>query len=85
MFDKLKKINKIRKIQSSLKQEKATSENQGVSVVVNGNLKIEEIKLNPELEKEKQETILKDCLNEAMQKIQAIAAQKMSQMGGMDF
>jgi len=34
------------------------------------------------MEKGKQERILKDCINEAVKKIQFSAAQKMSQMGG---
>ena len=82
MFDKLKQLKQLKEVQKSLKDEKATAEKQGIKVVVNGNLKLEEIKLNPDLTQELQENIVKECINEAMQKIQVIASQKMAQITG---
>ena len=82
MFDKLKQLKQLKEIQNSLKDERTTAERRGVAVVVNGNLKVEEIKLNPDLDKEDQEAVLKECINEAMQKMQVIAAQKMAQITG---
>lgn len=82
MFEKLNQLKKLKELQNSLKKEIIEIEKENIKVSVNGNLKIEEITLNPELGKERQESLLKECINEAMQKIQRIAAEKMSQMGG---
>jgi DNA-binding protein YbaB len=83
MFDKLQQLQKINELKNSLAQEKAEQEIQGVKVVVNGKMEIEEIQLNPDLSTEEQARILKDCVNQAMQKVQMIAARKMSEMGGL--
>ncbi|MCK5044653.1 YbaB/EbfC family nucleoid-associated protein [Candidatus Parcubacteria bacterium] len=82
MFEKLKQIKKLKDLQSSLSQEKAEGEKNGIKVVINGKMEIEEIQLNPELSREEQQKFLKECLNETMKKVQMIAAQKMQQMGG---
>ena len=82
MFEKLQQLKKIKDLQSSLSQEKAEGEKNGIKVVINGKMEIEEIQLNPELGQEEQEKALKECLNETMRKVQMIAAQKMQQMGG---
>ena len=82
MFDKLKQLQKINELKNSLAQEKAEQEIQGVKVVANGKMQIEEICLNPELGSEDQARILKDCINQAMSKVQMIAARKMSEIGG---
>lgn len=80
MFDKLKKIKQLKELQDSLSQEKTEVKREGVKVVVNGKMEIEQIQLSLELEKTQQEEILRQCLNEAMRKVQMAAAQKMSQM-----
>lgn len=85
MFEKLKQIKKIKDLQDSLGKERAEGEKKGIKVVINGKMEIEEIQLNPELDKAEQERALKDCLNETMKKVQYLAAQKMSQMGGFNF
>jgi len=82
MFDKLKQLKELKELRDSLSQEKEEVEKEGVKVVINGEMKIEEIRLNPELEKEKQEKILEECINEAIKKIQMVVARKMSQMPG---
>lgn len=83
MFEKLKQIKQLKNLHDALSQEKAEVENRGVKVVVNGKMEIEEIELNAELNKEEQEKAVKICVNEAMKKVQMVAAQKMSQMGGL--
>jgi len=80
MFDKLKQLKKLQELKAILEKEKREVEREGVRVVVNGKMEIEEIKLNPQLDYEKQEIIVKDCINEAMKQIQAEAAQRMFQM-----
>ncbi|MFA6354782.1 MAG: YbaB/EbfC family nucleoid-associated protein [Candidatus Paceibacterota bacterium] len=80
MFDKLKQIQELRKIQSAAKEEKTEVEKNGVRVILNGNFEIEKITLNPELAKEIQEKILEECLNEAVKKIQLSLAKKFSSL-----
>jgi len=82
MFEKLKQLKELKDLQDKLTEEKAEVEKSGIKVVVNGKMEVEEIKLNSELNKEEQEKIIKECLNEAMKKIQIVAAKKMSQMTG---
>jgi len=85
MLDKFKQIKQLRDIQNELSKEMAESEKNGVKVVVNGKMQIEEIKLNEELSQQDQEQILKECINDAMKKLQAIMASKMSGMSGLGF
>jgi len=82
MFDKFKQLKKARELQNALAEEKIEVEKQGTKVVVRGDMKIDSVTLS-DLEKEKQEELLKDCINEAMDKVKRVLAQKMSEMGGM--
>ncbi len=82
MFDKFKQMKQAKALQGELAKEKAEVEKQGTKVVVTGTMQIESVVLNPSLEKEQQEKVLVDCLNEAMRKTQMIAVKKMSEMGG---
>lgn len=77
MFDQLKQIAKLKKIKESMEKEKKTIEKDGVLATVNGKMQIEEIKLNPELEIEKQEQLVKECINNAFLEIQKEIANKM--------
>jgi len=80
MFDKLKQLKQLKELKDILEREKREVEKEGIRVVVNGKMEIEEIRLNPQLDSEKQGEIVKDCINEAMRQIQAEAAQKMFQI-----
>ena len=80
MFDKLKQIKKLKELRDSFSQEKEEVEKKGTKVIINGKLEIENIQLNPDLNKEEQEMVLKECINEAVKKIQMVLASKMSQM-----
>jgi DNA-binding protein YbaB len=81
MFDQLKQLKQLKDIQDQLKKEKMEMEKNGVRVVINGKMEIEEISLNPDLNIEQQEKAVKDCVNDAMHKVQMNLAQKMSKMG----
>ncbi|MDD5551964.1 MAG: YbaB/EbfC family nucleoid-associated protein [Candidatus Pacebacteria bacterium] len=85
MLDKLKQLKELKKMQDELAKEMVEVEKQGTKVVINGKMEIEEIVLNSELQKEEQEKILKDCINEAMNKMKIKMAQRMQQMPGMGF
>jgi DNA-binding protein YbaB len=80
MFDKLKQLKQLKELKDILEREKREVEKEGIRVVVNGKMEIEEIRLNPQLDPEKQGKIVKDCINEAVRQIQAEAAQKMFQI-----
>jgi len=81
MFDNIKKLHELKKMQDSFKKERLVFEDRGVSVTINGAFEIEEIKLNPELEIQDQQEALKHCLNKAREEIQKTLAQKMMQSG----
>ena len=81
MFDNLKKLHELKKMQDEFKKEKLTVEKRGVSVTLNGNFEVEIIKLNPELNFDDQQDALKAALNEARETIQKTLAQKMMASG----
>ena len=80
MFDKLKQLNELKKMKGVLEKERKEIEKEGVRVVVNGKMEIEDIILNPELDHETQARIVKECINSAMKEIQVEAAKKMFNM-----
>jgi DNA-binding protein YbaB len=82
MFDKFKQMKEIQKLQKELKEEKAEAEKSGVKVTVNGNMEVEDIQLNSELDQDAQAKAVKEAVNDAMKQIQKVAAQKMQGMGG---
>ncbi|MEI7424739.1 MAG: YbaB/EbfC family nucleoid-associated protein, partial [Candidatus Staskawiczbacteria bacterium] len=61
VFDQLKKINELRKLQGDMKKEKIVVEKRGVTVEMNGEFAVENIKLNPELGIDDQQETLKQC------------------------
>ena len=84
VFDQLKKITELKKLQDSFKKEREIVERDGVSVEINGNFEVENIKLNPALDTDKQQEVLKRCLNEARESIQKKLA-KMMMASGIGF
>ena len=79
MFDNLKQLKKLKELRDSLGKERIEIEKEGIKIVINGKMEMEEVKLNSELDIEQQQRIIKDCFNEAVGKIQRIAAEKMMQ------
>lgn len=82
MFEQLKQLKKLQEIQAALKNEKIEYEKDGIKIVINGKLEVEDIKLNPSLPAVSQEKALKEAFNDAMKKVQMAVAQKMQSMGG---
>lgn len=78
-FDQIKQLKQMKDLQDKLSKEQAVVEKDGIRVAVNGKMEIEEITLNPALGKEQQEKLIKDCVNEAIKKVQMSAAQKLFQ------
>ncbi len=81
VFDQIKKMAELKKLQDSFKKEREIVERDGISVEINGNFEIESIKLNPELSIDKQQEVLKRCLNEARETIQKRLAKMMMDSG----
>ncbi|MCD5397262.1 MAG: YbaB/EbfC family nucleoid-associated protein [Candidatus Pacebacteria bacterium] len=77
MFEQLKQMKKLKQMQDSFKKERFEVENQGIRVVINGNLEVQEIYLNQDLDKSSQEQILKQCLNEVAKKAQMALAKQL--------
>ena len=84
MFDQIKKIQELRKMQDMMKQERETAQKKGITVTVNGGMEIVQITLNPVLEQHEAEEALRQCINDAMQSIQKRVA-KMMMASGMGF
>jgi DNA-binding protein YbaB len=78
MFDKLKQIHQLKKIQDEVKKETVTVEKQGVAVTMRGDFEVTSIQLNSELAKEDQERVLLTALTEAKEAIQKKLAQSFS-------
>lgn len=87
MFNKLKQYKDLRSqaksIQDTLANESVTTEKGGVTVVMDGNMKITSLKIGENMSKEQIETNVADCMNDAVKKTQKLMAQKMQEMGGM--
>ena len=81
VFDQIKKIAELKKLQDSFKKEKITVEKRGVVVEMNGNFEVVNIKLSPELSLESQQETLKQCLNEARDSIQKTLAKSLMGAG----
>jgi DNA-binding protein YbaB len=81
MFDDIKKIQELKRLQDSFKQEHETAQKKGISVTVNGNMEVEKITLNPALETREAEEALRQCINEASKSIQKRIAKMMMSSG----
>lgn len=77
IFKNLKELQQLNKVVSS---ESIIVEKEGIKVKINGKMEIEEIILNPSLDINKQQKILKDCINDGIRKIQFTLMNKLSNM-----
>ena len=93
-FDQMKMLNELRKAQKDLKKQKIVAvaggddDDPAVEVTINGELKIEEVKINPEyvdLENiEELEHWIQIAVRDGLAKAQEVAAEKMKPlMGGL--
>lgn len=82
MFEKFKQAKKIKDLKSNLSKEKETCEKDGVKVVVNGQMKVENIEIDSEIDEGTAQRLVKECTNEALQNVQKKAAKMMQGMGG---
>lgn len=81
MFEQLKRLGQLKNLQDQLGKERQEVEKEKTKVVMNGKMEIEEIRLNPELDKSSQEEVLKNSINELIKKTQMRLVQKISEKG----
>lgn len=90
MFNKIKQIKDMRDqaktMQAALAEIMVVGKAAGgkVMITVDGNQKVQGVKIDPELETEKIEKGVQDAFNEASKKLQQEMAAKMKDMGGLD-
>jgi DNA-binding protein YbaB len=77
-----KQLNNLRQMQKAAEAETATAEYDGVRVTLNGKLETLEVKINPALDQARQETLLRDCFNDAAREVQMALAKKLSGLLG---
>jgi len=84
VFDKFQQLRELKKmrdeamrIQKALAQEEVVVEESGIKVVMSGDQKVKEIKIDGEENPE-----LIDVLNKAIKRSQEVAAKKLQEMGG---
>ncbi len=80
MFDQMKQAKQLYALQKELQKEKIEVEERGVKVVINGKMEVEEVVLDENSSPKDQEALVKKCFNDAMKKVQMVAAQKMQSM-----
>ena len=88
MFDKAKNLYKLQKqareIKEKLKNTHIEAENEGVSVIINGEQEVIEVHVSDEAMqyKKKLESNLVNCMNKAVKKSQQIGADLMKDIMG---
>jgi DNA-binding protein YbaB len=80
-FSQLGELNKMRQqamqIQKELQSEEVSVDKNGVQIVITGDQKIKEIKVNGRSDND-----VKEAVNEAVRKSQEVAAKKLASMPG---
>ena len=80
MLDKLKQLKQLKSLHDAAKSERFEASRDGVKIVINGNMQIEELILNSELNIERQTQVVKECFNDAIRNAQMGMAQKLQGM-----
>lgn len=90
MFNKLKQIKDIRsqakELQSKLADVMIVGKAMGgkVMITIDGNQKVQAVKIEEGMDTAKIETGVKDAMNDAVKQLQKELAMKMKDMGGLD-
>jgi len=87
MFNKLKQFkdlrNQAKTLQNALAQESVEYEKSGVKIIMNGNLEITSLTINPDTAPGKLESVLTEAVNETIKRAQKVMAKKVQDMGGL--
>lgn len=90
MFNKLKQIKDLRsqakEMQNALSEVVVVGQAKGgkVMITIDGNQKVQGVKIDEELARDQIEDGVKDAFNDASKKLQKEMATKMKDMGGLD-
>lgn len=88
MFNKIKQIKDLRSqaktMQAALAQIMVVGKANGAMVTLDGNQKVQGIKIDDDLERGKIEKAVADAFNDASKKLQQELAAKMKEMGGLE-
>ncbi len=88
MFNKIKQIKDLRSqaktMQAALAQIMVVGKANGAMVTLDGNQKVQGIKIDDDLERGKIEKTVADAFNDASKKLQQELATKMKEMGGLE-
>lgn len=76
MLDKFKQLAQLKKLQDEVKAQKFTAEKDGVKVVINGSFFVEDVVLNPDLDRDTQSQLVKELINDANKSAQHAMASK---------
>jgi len=78
MFDKAKMVAQALKLKKAVEQEVVVLSENGIEIMVSGDLKIKKLVINGS-----ENRMLLESLNKAIKKAQESAAKKMKEMGGL--
>ncbi len=81
MLDNIKKMQEMKRMHDTFKQELETIQKKGITVTMNGAMEVVRIDLNPTLEQRVTEETLRQCINEANVNIQKRLAKMMMSSG----
>jgi DNA-binding protein YbaB len=75
--------SQAKQMQNALAGESITIEKKGIKLIMDGNMKISVLEIDPALSSEKIASDMKEVLNDAIKKTQRLMAEKMQSMGGL--
>ncbi len=88
MFQKLKAFRELRNAAKSLQQEllgeKIELERNGIKITLDGNLDVQQLVLPSAMEHEELQRRIPEVLNQAIDKAQRVAAEKIRARGGLE-
>lgn len=88
MFQKLRAFRDLRHAAKSLQQELATEkielERNGIRLTLDGNLDVQSLTLPPTMSHDELQRRLPEVLNQAIDKAQRVAAEKIRARGGLE-
>ena len=88
MFHKLKQFKELRSaaktLQRELSGEQITIERNGITLALDGNLDVQRLTLPPDVARDELERRLLEVMNQAIDKAQRVAAEKIRARGGLE-
>lgn len=80
MLDKLKQLKQLKSLHDAAKSERFEASKDGVKIVINGNMEVEEVTLNSELDLDRQSQVVRECMNDAIRNAQMGMASKLKDL-----